>query len=84
MKSWPLFVTLLFAAALAYAEVTEPNAPVCAVEVDIVYHAYTGPQYIQGVCLSEPAVYANGILVLDIIDSGDSVFSNGFDPEVSP
>jgi hypothetical protein len=81
MKSWPLFVPVLFAAVIAYAEVPEPNAPVCAVEVDIVYHSYTGPQYIQGVCLSEPAVYANGILVLDIIDNGDSIFANGFDPE---
>jgi hypothetical protein len=75
-----LACAFMLAVIVASAE-PAPNAPVCAVEVDIVYHSYTGPQYIQGVCLSEPAVYANGILVLDIIDNGDSVFSNGFDPE---
>lgn len=80
MKFYILTLATLFTAALAFAQVTEPNAPVCAVQVDIVIHSYEGPIHIEDVCLSQPAVYSNGVLVLDLIDDSSSVFRNGFDP----
>lgn len=81
MKLWSLFVVVWFAAALAYAESTKPNTPLCAVQVEVTLHSSTGPIVIDNACLSQPGVYADGVLVLDIVDNGDSIFANGFDPD---
>lgn len=81
MKAWPLFVTLLFAAAMAYAEVTEPAAPACAVQVVIDLQTYGGPKHFENFCLTSPAMYGDGLLSIEAISAGDGIFANGFDPE---
>ena len=46
----------------------------CAVAVHVRLHSYDGLVEIDNACLSAPAAYGNGALVIEAIDFGDRVF----------
>ena len=52
----------------------------CAVQVVIDLTTYEGPKHYQNFCLSEPALYGNGLLSVEAVSMGDGIFKNGFDP----
>jgi len=65
-----LALTLL--AGTAYAQP-------CAVQVVIDLTTYEGPKHYQNFCLSEPALYGNGLLSVEAVGIGDKLFHGDFE-----
>lgn len=63
----------IYIAALTLLAGTAYAQP-CAVAVHVRLHSYDGLVEIDNACLSAPAAYGNGALVIEAIDFGDRVF----------
>ena len=75
MRIYLAAMALLFGLAIA-APATDP----CAVQVVIDLHTYDGPKHYENFCLSQPAMYGNGLLSVEAVSLADGIFRDGFDP----
>ena len=58
----------------------EPVQPQTCVQVMIDLQTYDGPKHYENFCLSEPAMYGNGLLSVEAVSLADGIFRDGFDP----
>ena len=72
-------VFLLIGAICIPGPVRAEGNPPCAVQVVIDLSTYDGPKHFQDLCLSQPALYGDGLLSVEARSMGDGLFRDGFD-----
>ena len=72
------FGAIVLMTLIAYGQTVEPQT--CAVQVVIDLQTYDGPQHFENLCLSQPAMYGDGLLSVEAVSMGDGLFKDGFDP----
>jgi hypothetical protein len=58
---------------------SQPEVQTCAVQVVIDLQTYDGPKHYENFCLSQPAMYGDGLLSIEAVSLGDGIFRDGFD-----
>ena len=55
------------------------GTPPCAVQVVIDLSTYEGAKHYENLCLSSPASYGDGLLMIEAVGVGDGIFKSGFE-----
>lgn len=56
------------------------GAPPCTVRVVLDLTTYDGPKHYDDLCLSLPATYGDGLLMIEAVGIGDKLFHGDFEP----
>lgn len=73
-------VFLLIGAICIPGPVRAEGNPPCTVQVVLDLTTYGGPKHYDNLCLSLPATYGDGLLMIEAVGIGDELFHGDFEP----